>query len=43
MAKRGDSRGATDACLPEQWRDVRDWSIEKRQSHRVRLFLFTVV
>lgn len=27
---------ATDACLPEHWRDVRDWSIEKRQNHRVR-------
>lgn len=37
MAERGDS-WATDACLPEHWRDVRDWSIEKRQSHRVRLF-----
>ena len=35
MARRGDSR-ATDACLPSHWRDVRDWSIEKRQNHRVR-------
>lgn len=35
MARRGDS-WATDACLPEHWRDVREWSIEKRQNHRVR-------
>lgn len=38
MASRGD-RGATDTCFPEHWRDVRHWSIEKRQSHRVRLSL----
>lgn len=36
MATRGDSR-ATDAGFPEHWRDVREWSIEKRQSHKVRL------
>ena len=35
MAGRRDS-WATDACLPEHWRDVREWSIEKRQNHRVR-------
>ncbi|KAK1886065.1 SPX and EXS domain containing protein 5 [Dissostichus eleginoides] len=34
MATRRDKR-ATDACLPEQWRDVRAWSIEKRQNHRM--------
>lgn len=38
IAGRGDS-WATNACLPEHWRGVRDWSIEKRQNHRVRLSL----
>ncbi|KAM8880154.1 uncharacterized protein AB9W97_015130 isoform 1-T1 [Spinachia spinachia] len=33
MAGRGDGR-ATDALLPQHWRDVREWSVEKRQSHR---------
>lgn len=37
MDKRGDGRAA-DALLPGHWRDLREWSIEKRQSHRVRLF-----
>ena len=35
MARRGDS-WATDACLPGHWRAVREWSMEKRQNHRVR-------
>ncbi|KAL6110245.1 uncharacterized protein ACO6RY_19365 [Pungitius sinensis] len=34
MAGRADGR-ATDARLPEHWRDVREWSMEKRQSHRM--------
>lgn len=35
MARRGDS-WATDACLPGHWRAVQEWSMEKRQNHRVR-------
>lgn len=38
MAGRQERRVAN-AGLPEHWRDVREWSIEKRQSHRVRLSL----
>ena len=42
MAGTGDRRTA-DACLPAHWRDVRDWSIEKRQSHGVRRTCYTVL
>lgn len=40
MAGRGESCAA-DPRFPEHWRDVRDWSIEKRQNHKVRAFLHT--
>ncbi|XP_077380528.1 uncharacterized protein LOC144020685 isoform X2 [Festucalex cinctus] len=35
MAKKGGSLQSPDACFPQHWRDLREWSIEKRQDHRM--------